>query len=103
MYGKKSASTFRQLFGHQLRQIHGCSTAIAATLIDRFGTTARFMQEIDCMGQVRAEVSYIHVHTYTNIYVHTHLYMHTYIHTHIHTVTIYLACVFCCSICFQIW
>lgn len=56
MYGKKCASTHRQLFGHQLRQISGCSTAVAVTLMNRFGTTARFMDELAGMGQAKAVV-----------------------------------------------
>jgi hypothetical protein len=58
MYRKKAAlGTMRQLFGHQLRQVQGCSTAIAATLMNRYGTTARFMQELDYLGAAKAEVS----------------------------------------------
>jgi hypothetical protein len=56
MYGKKSASTVGQLFGHQLRQIQGCSTSVAVTLMDRYGTTARFMAELEALGQAKAEV-----------------------------------------------
>jgi hypothetical protein len=56
MYGKKSAATVGQLFGHQLRQIQGCSTSVAVTLMDRYGTTAKFMAELEALGQAKAEV-----------------------------------------------
>jgi len=56
MYVKQGASTNKQLFGFQLRQIHGCSTAVAMTLMDRYGTTANFMHELHKMGPLRAEV-----------------------------------------------
>jgi hypothetical protein len=57
MYRKKAAlGTMRQLFGHQLRQVQGCSTSVAATLMNKYGTTARFMQELDYMGMAKAEV-----------------------------------------------
>jgi hypothetical protein len=55
-YSKKGASTNGQLFGHQLRQVHGCSTSAAATLMDKYGTTVRFMDEMARLGQFKAEV-----------------------------------------------
>ncbi len=56
MYMKQGASTNKQLFGFQLRQIHGCSTAVAMTLMEIYGTTANFMHELHKMGPLRAEV-----------------------------------------------
>lgn len=55
-YGKKAASTNRQLFGHQLRQIQGCSTGAALALMSKYGTTANFMDSLKLMGPTKAEV-----------------------------------------------
>ena len=72
LYGKKNASTQRQLFGHQLRQIHGCSTSIAVTLMNKYHTTARFMEELKILGEYKAEVSVLNVllekYVYVNMY-----------------------------------
>ena len=43
-YNKKTASNYQQLFGHQLRQVYGCSTSAANALMSKFGTLANFMQ-----------------------------------------------------------
>lgn len=56
LYGKKAAATNRQLFGHQLRQIQGCSTSVALTLMNKYGTTARFMDELKILGWTKAQV-----------------------------------------------
>jgi len=60
LYGKKAAATNRQLFGHQLRQIQGCSTSVALTLMNKYGTTARFMDELKLLGWTKAQVC-VHV------------------------------------------
>jgi len=55
MYGKKAAATNRQLFGHMLRQISGCSVPTALALMNEYGTTARFIQELRKLGADRAQ------------------------------------------------
>ena len=57
LYGKKVAGTNKQLFGHQLRQVQGCSTAVAQALMQRYHTTARFIDEMQLLGTTNAEVS----------------------------------------------
>ena len=59
MYSKKAAATNRQLFGHQLRQIQGCSTSVALTLMNKYGTTARFMDELKTLGWTKAQVPFL--------------------------------------------
>eukprot|EP01034_Spumella_vulgaris_P028584 gene28584-35467_t len=54
LYGKKSASTYGQLFGHQLRQVQGCSKHAALALMREFGTTSNFVSELDRMGKLSA-------------------------------------------------
>ena len=65
IYGKKAAATNRQLFGHQLRQIQGCSTSAALMLMNKYGTTARFMDELKLMGPEKAQVKEIRTHSHT--------------------------------------
>jgi hypothetical protein len=56
LYGKKSASTYGELFGHQLRQVSGCSKFAALALMREYGTTNRFVKELDRMGKMLATV-----------------------------------------------
>jgi hypothetical protein len=56
-YCKKSASTFRELFGFQLRQIHGCSGSTVNTLMKKFGTTASFMKYLRSNDRTAVEVN----------------------------------------------
>ncbi len=71
LYGKKNASTYKQLFGHQLRQVHGCSTSAANALMDRFGTTASFMKFLSTTekGYVLVSVLTLFVHITTEFMI----------------------------------
>ncbi|KAJ1426274.1 hypothetical protein B484DRAFT_397640 [Ochromonadaceae sp. CCMP2298] len=55
LYGKKAAATNGQLFGHTLRQVHGCSAAAAQSLMRKYCTVARFVDSLKLMGPMKAE------------------------------------------------
>lgn len=57
LWGKRSASDYRQLFGHQLRQIQGCSKYVALALMREYGTTSNFVKQLELMGKLTAVVS----------------------------------------------
>jgi hypothetical protein len=57
LFSKKPASTFKDLFGYQLRQINGVSVSTANALMNKFGTTAKFMQYLRSTDRVNAEVT----------------------------------------------
>jgi hypothetical protein len=56
LYGKKAAATNGQLFGHTLRQVHGCSAAAAQSLMRKYYTVARFVDSLKLIGPMKAEV-----------------------------------------------
>lgn len=60
-WGKRSASTYGQLFGYALRQIPGCSKAVAVTLMIKYGTINNFMESLSSMNKKEAEVKKIFV------------------------------------------
>ncbi len=57
LWGKRSATTYRQQFGHQVRQVLGCSKFVALALMKEFGTTSNFVQQLEMMGRSTAIVS----------------------------------------------
>mmetsp|Transcript_11819 Transcript_11819/g.17744 ORF Transcript_11819/g.17744 Transcript_11819/m.17744 type:complete len:188 (-) Transcript_11819:110-673(-) len=53
---KRPASSAREVFGAQLRQIRGCSVAASLAIMNRFGTTAGFVAALRGMERLAAEV-----------------------------------------------
>jgi hypothetical protein len=56
LYTKKTAHNYSQLFGHQLRQIHGCSPSVATAMMTRFGTTVGLFRYLEQTPRSAAEV-----------------------------------------------
>mmetsp|Transcript_11818 Transcript_11818/g.17742 ORF Transcript_11818/g.17742 Transcript_11818/m.17742 type:complete len:141 (-) Transcript_11818:196-618(-) len=52
---KRPASSAREVFGAQLRQIRGCSVAASLAIMNRFGTTAGFVAALRGMERLAAE------------------------------------------------
>eukprot|EP01036_Dinobryon_divergens_P026834 gene26834-35526_t len=54
-FGKKAASTCREVFGAQLRQVRGCSVPMSLALMNEFGTAANFVEQMKDMDRKQAE------------------------------------------------
>lgn len=56
-YRARSADNLSELFGQQLRQIHGCGASTAHAIVCRYGTLAHFVWHLRSIGRINALVS----------------------------------------------
>lgn len=57
LYRARSADNLSELFGQQLRQIHGCGASAAHAIVSRYGTLAHFVWHLRSIGRLNAQVS----------------------------------------------
>lgn len=57
LYRARSADNLSELFGQQLRQIHGCGASAAHAIVSRYGTLAHFVWHMRSIGRLNAQVS----------------------------------------------
>jgi hypothetical protein len=53
-YRARSADNLSELFGQQLRQIHGCGASTAHAIVCRYGTLAHFVWHLRSIGRINA-------------------------------------------------